>query len=71
MPPVVLPIRGDPVHPLVTYQPDVLPDPMFDHPRHISPGITNFEDLIVMPGFHAYDHTQDEYTCYAIHTAGV
>eukprot|EP00978_Attheya_sp_CCMP212_P028015 scaffold95558_cov34-Attheya_sp.AAC.1 len=56
MPPVVLPIRGDPVHLLVIYQHDVLPDPMFDHPRHISPGITNFEDIIVMPGFHAYDH---------------
>ena len=56
MPPVVLPIQGDPVHPLVTFQHEVLPDPMFDHPRNISPGMSNFEDIIVMPDFHAYDH---------------
>eukprot|EP00978_Attheya_sp_CCMP212_P000594 scaffold1152_cov65-Attheya_sp.AAC.4 len=35
MAPVTLPIRGDPVCPLITYQHDTLPDPVFDHPLHI------------------------------------
>eukprot|EP00978_Attheya_sp_CCMP212_P015781 scaffold40843_cov60-Attheya_sp.AAC.1 len=56
MAPVPLPIRGDAVRPLITYQHDHLSDPVFDHHLHVAPGITNHEDMITLQDFAFREH---------------
>eukprot|EP00978_Attheya_sp_CCMP212_P014183 scaffold36078_cov35-Attheya_sp.AAC.2 len=51
MAPVPLPIRGSAEHPLITFQHERLPDPVFDHPLHVGPGVTNHEDMITLEAF--------------------
>eukprot|EP00978_Attheya_sp_CCMP212_P037623 scaffold179087_cov69-Attheya_sp.AAC.2 len=56
MAPVPLPIRGDAVRPLITYQHDRLSDPVFDHHLHVAPGMTNHEDMITLQDFAFREH---------------
>eukprot|EP00978_Attheya_sp_CCMP212_P030581 scaffold112818_cov75-Attheya_sp.AAC.1 len=56
MSPVPLPIRDAVERPLITFQHERLPDPVFDHHLHVGPGVTNHEDMITLEDFAFREH---------------